>query len=377
MKVGYAGRWSPLDKTAWSGIYFQTYQAIQQQHEVSVFHYHWPWYVRESLILHKQLQKLVNKKAAVEFLRGYAKYFSKQLEKDLKGSKADILFVPAAPQLIAYCNSRIPIIYMADASFYQLQGYYPLFRDIAQYNIDQGIALDKLAFDKSSHCMLASEWAKGSVMHDYDIPEQKLTVVPFGANLEKIPFSDSLKRKPNNCCQLLFLGVEWERKGGQIALDCFYQLKKAGIDVRLTIIGCVPPVAIIDRQIFVIPFLNKNNQEDTEKLYEIMRQTDFLILPTRAECAGIVFCEASAFGIPVISTDTGGVSSYVQDGINGFTLPLTATADAYADIILKLYQDTAAYEQLSISSRNKFESTLNWNHWGQQFNVIADRIVNQ
>jgi glycosyltransferase involved in cell wall biosynthesis len=195
--------------------------------------------------------------------------------------------------------------------------------------------------------------------------------------LEKIPSADSLKRKPNNCCQLLFLGVEWERKGGQIALDSYYQLKKAGIDVRLTIIGCVPPVAITDSQIFVIPFLNKNNQEDAEKLYEIMMQTDFLILPTRAECAGVVFCEANAFGIPVISTDTGGVSSYVQDGINGFTLPLTATADAYADIILKLYQDTAAYEQLSSSSRKLFDSTLNWNHWGRQFNEIADRIVNQ
>lgn len=33
-----------------------------------------------------------------------------------------------------------------------------------------------------------------------------------------------------------------------------------------------------------------------------------LLLPTRAECAGIVFNEASAYGVPILLTDTGGVS---------------------------------------------------------------------
>ena len=82
MKVGFAGRWNPLDKTAWSGTYFNAYQAIKKYNDIEIFYYKWPWHVRERLILHKQFQKLGNKKAAVEFLRGYAKYFSKQLEKE-------------------------------------------------------------------------------------------------------------------------------------------------------------------------------------------------------------------------------------------------------------------------------------------------------
>jgi glycosyltransferase involved in cell wall biosynthesis len=381
MKVGFAGRWSPSDKKAWSGIYFHSYQAIKSQFDTEIFFYKWPWHVRESLILHKQFQKLVNKKAAVEFLQGYAKYFSRQLEKELLKNKVDLLFVPSAPQVIAYCKTDIPIVYMTDATFFQLQGYYPLFNDIARYNINQGIALDKLVFEKSAHCMLASSWAKQSAIKDYNIPEDKITLAPFGANFDATPALTEVKKEKNKVCQLLFLGVEWERKGGQIALETFNILKKSGMPVCLTIIGCTPPGYIEGKNnvsgIKVIPFINKQNKEEAAMLYNITRNSDFLLLPTRAECAGIVFCEASAFGVPSITTDTGGVSTYVEHGVNGFALPLAANADAYANVIQKLFYDDTAYWQMSKNCRKKFEEELNWNTWGNTFSNIAKQLLNK
>jgi glycosyltransferase involved in cell wall biosynthesis len=377
MKIGFAGRWSPIDKTAWSGIYNQTYRAIQKKYPVEIFNYKWSWQVRESLILHKQFQKIIHKKAAVEFLKGYAKYFSRQLEKELLKKKVDLLFVPSAPQLIAYCKTDIPIIYMTDATFFQLQGYYPLFRDIADYNIRQGVALDKSAFENSAHCMLATDWAKQSAIKDYGIDENKITIAPFGANLEKTPGLDELKKEKNKVCNLLFLGVEWERKGGQIALDAFRILQKNGFPSHLTIIGCLPPVAVPDKNITVIPFINKKNKAEADKLYEITRNSDFLLLPTRAECSGIVYCEAGAFGVPSITTDTGGVSTNVQHGINGFTLPLSATAYDYADIIQKTFCNDDVYWQLSKNCRKNFEEELNWDHWGSTFFNIAEKILNK
>lgn len=373
MKVGFAGRWSPLDKAAWSGTYFHSYKAIKKHYPVETFFYKWPWHVRERLILHKQLQKLSGKKAAVEFLKGYAKYFSRQLEKELLKRKVDLLFVPSAPQLIAYCKTDVPIIYMTDATFSQLQGYYPFFSEIALYNIDQGIAMDKLVFKNAAHCMVASEWTKQSAISDYNIPANKITVAPLGANLDHIPSAAEIKKEKNKTCKLLFIGVEWERKGGQIALDTFYALKKTGMPVQLTIIGCVPPVQINDAGITVIPFIDKHKEES--RLYDIIRNSGFLLLPTRAECAGVVFCEASAYGVPSITTNTGGVSTYVQDGINGFTLSLSAAADKYAGKIQELYTNDGAYQQLCISSRKKYEEDLNWDKWGMSFKNIADKIL--
>lgn len=376
MKAGFAGRWSPLEKNAWSGTYFHAYQAIKKNAEVQLFAYTWPWYIRERLIFHKQIQKFRNRKLAVEFLRGYAKWFSKQLENELRQSKLDVLFVPAAPQLIAYCKTGVPIIYMADATFQHLQGYYDSFGNLAAYNIRQGIELDKRAFENATHCMLASDWAKQCAITDYQIPPHKITVAPLGANLDIIPATAELKKEKNKTCQLLFLGVEWERKGGQIALDTFYALQKSGMPVHLTIIGCLPPVPVNDKNITVIRFINKNNKDESARLYNILLKTDFLLLPTRAECAGVVFCEAGAFGIPAVTSNTGGISTYVNNGVNGFTLPLAAGADAYAGKILELFSDEDAYRKLCVSSRKNYETTLNWDNWGKIFYNIADTILN-
>lgn len=366
-----------MDKAAWSGTYFHSCQAIKKYYPVETFYYKWPWQVRERLILHKQLQKLVHKKAAVEFLKGYAKYFSGQLEKELHKRKVDVLFVPAAPQLIAYCKTNIPVIYMTDATFFQLQGYYPLFKDIASYNIKQGITMDKRVFENAAHCMVASEWTKRSAIADYDIPGEKITVAALGANLDIIPSADQIKKEKNKTCRLLFIGVEWERKGGQIALDTFYTLQKKGISVQLTIIGCVPPLVIADPNVKVIPFIDKHKEEEAASFYQLVRNSDFLLLPTRAECAGVVFCEASAYGVPSITTDTGGVSTYVHDGINGFALPVEATAADYAGKIEQQFADEEAFLQLCISSRKKYEEELNWDNWGKSFYNIAEKIMNR
>jgi len=377
MKIGFAGRWNPMEKKAWSGTYFYAYQAIKKRAAVQAFYYNWPWLLRERLIFEKQLQKLNNKKVAVEFLRSYAQWFSKQLEKDLRRTKLDILFVPAAPQLVAYCKTDVPVVYMADATFQQLQGYYDSFSNLAAYNIRQGIALDKRTFENASHCMLASEWAKQSAVEDYHIPAHKLTVAPLGANIDIIPGKGELKKEKNKICQLLFLGVEWERKGGQVALDTLEALNRSGLRAQLTIIGCVPPVPVDKTTVTIIPFLNKNNSSEAGRLYHILRNSDLLLLPTKAECAGVVFCEASAFGLPSITTDTGGVNTYVQNGVNGFTLPLNAAAADYATLIQELLEDKPAYQLLCASSRNKFEETLNWDCWGERFHDIAEKILNR
>ena len=242
MKVGFASRLSPLDKKTWSGTSYYTYQQIKKNNEVEIFNYKWTWLLREWLTMQKSLnRKIFKKHTSVEFLKSYAKYFSKQLQKELKKRPVDVLFVSASSQLIAYLETDIPIIYMTDATFQQLQGYYTNFSNLAAYNIKQGIELDKKAFQHASHCMLASEWNNNSAIKDYRIDANKISVVPCGANLDKIPDASELNMETSGQCRLLFLGVEWDRKGGDIALETFRLLKQNGMNPHLHIIGCAPP----------------------------------------------------------------------------------------------------------------------------------------
>ena len=226
--------------------------------------------------------------------------------------------------------------------------------------------------------MLASDWNKNSAINDYEIDRNKISVVPCGANLDSIPARADLNFETSGQCRLLFLGVEWDRKGGDIALETFHLLKKKGINPHLHVIGCVPPHDLSnEKKITVIPFLDKNKKEDFQQLHTIFLATDFLLLPTRAECAGVVFNEASAYGIPSITTDTGGVNTYVKSEINGFTFPLAANAEVYAEKIDQLLADKQAFQHLKLSARKYYDETLNWDVWGQQFQQIAERIVKE
>jgi glycosyltransferase involved in cell wall biosynthesis len=379
MKIGFASRLNPLDKRSWSGTTYYTYQQIKKNYEVEIFNFKWPWRVREWLTMQKSLNKIFFKKqTAVEFLRSYARYFSRQLKKELKKRPVDILFVSASSQFIAYLETDIPVIYMTDATFQQLQGYYPYFSNLVKYNSKQGIELDRKAFKKTTHCMLASDWNKNSAINDYGIDANKISVIPCGANLDEIPAVSALNMDSSGQCRLLFLGVEWERKGGEIAVEVFSLLKQKGANPRLYIIGCVPPVDISpEKNMIVIPFLDKNKPEDFYQLHNIFLQTDFLFLPTRAECAGVVFSEASAYAIPSITTDTGGVATYVKNGINGFALPRQAGAEIYAEKINQLYADMPAMKNLKLSTRKYYEETLHWDLWGRQFQQIAEKLVKE
>ncbi len=358
---------------------YYTYQQIKKYNEVEIFHYKWPWYVREWLTMQKSLnRKFFKKHTSVEFLKSYAKYFSKQLEKDLKKRPVDVLFVSASSQLIAYLKTDIPIIYMTDATFQQLQGYYPYFSNLATYNIREGIGLDKKAFQKTAHCMLASEWNKQSAIDDYGISTEKISVVPCGANMDIIPAAEDLKPHTSESFRLLFLGVEWGRKGGDIVLDTFRLLQKQCIAVQLYIIGCMPPHDLSkEKEITIIPFLDKNKKEDFLQLHKIFLETTILFLPTRAECAGVVFSEASAYGIPSVTTDTGGVTTYVKNDINGFTLPLEAGATEYASLLEKILSDRNLLKRLKEGSRQYYEEQLSWQKWGYTFQSQAEKCIQQ
>ena len=102
---------------------------------------------------------------------------------------------------------------------------------------------------------------------------------------------------------------------------------------------------------------------------------NFLRLPTIAECAGIVFAEASGYGIPSITYDTGGVGTYVIDGINGFKLPIEANYVDFADCIERCINDEKAYEKLCIKAKEYYEILLNWETWKKSFNDVLKEVI--
>ena len=251
--------------------------------------------------------------------------------------------------------------------------YYDEFSNLLSFNIREGNIIEKKALTKATHIIHASDWAKQSAIIDYGIPNDKISVLEFGANITTQSFKKYPKK--DKTLHILFLGVDWQRKGGDIAIETCRILNTQGIKSMIHIIGPIEvPESCKDiPYIEFIGFLNKNNQCDYERIIQYMSSSDILLLPTQAECAGIVFVEASAYSMPIFTYDTGGISNYVINGINGYRLPLKSDSYEFASKIenciksgeLSLMQEYAA---------NLYKEKLNWAHWSKRFKKIIDNI---
>jgi len=309
----------------------------------------------------------------------HAYFFAKVFQSKLRHKKFDVIFAPRASTQIALLKTDIPIVYYSDTTFKSMYNYYSWFSNFLKISEREGNNIEQKAIRKSKRVILSSQWAADSVINDYNTPKEKVHVVPFGPNVDYIPTKEELlDRKPIGICKLLFIGVEWERKGGQIAVDTLLELKKMGVKASLTIVGVIPPEPMITEDVVVIPYLDKNNKADSNKFNELLLESHFLILPTREECFGVVFCEASAFGLPSLSTDTGGVPTAVIDNKNGFLFKLSDGGKEYANKIVKYFTDyDNLYSKLSESSRKYYEDTLNWKSFGLAIYEIIDDMLSE
>ena len=101
-----------------------------------------------------------------------------------------------------------------------------------------------------------------------------------------------------------------------------------------------------------------------------------MVLPTNYDAFGIAICEASAYGVPSIATNIGGVSQALKDGINGYLVTKGEPAIKYASIIKHVFENNTLYNKLRKTTRKDFETRLNWTIWGQKFNAILEELIN-
>lgn len=371
LKICFLSSVSPFGLNAWSGITYQLYHTLASDHEVF-----WPGPIKPSrwesrvIYIWRKWQDLLGKKYTAHFTLN-AKILARNLRKMFRDEEYDCIVVGAGEsEMIAYLETSLPVIYVADTTFANMVDYYPWHTGLCKSAVRQGNAIEQMAINKSFHIMYSSDWAARSAMDEYGASPQKISVVSFGASLDAVPPSLEVSRHEyTDACRLLFVGTNWIRKGGPLAVDIFNKLKSKGLKCTLTIVGCNPPLPV-QEGLKVIPFLDKEKSDNVRELARLYSENDFLLLPTRADCTPVVFAEAAAYGLPVITTDTGGIFSVIHAGENGFYLPLSAGAESYADLIFQTWDNKERYESLRRQSRQAYEKRLNWKNWLVEFNRI-------
>jgi len=166
---------------------------------------------------------------------------------------------------------------------------------------------ERLLFEQAEVIFAASSDARTSLVRDYGIPETKVVLTNTGLNVaapEHLPVRD------RNRFDVLFVGTEWERKGGPDVLRAFAQVRQRVPYATLTVVGCRPsgnpPPAV--RFVGKIP---------PTAVGAHFASASVFCLPAHQEPAGIAYSEAAAWGLPVVSTTAGNIPDRVVHGRTG------------------------------------------------------------
>jgi glycosyltransferase involved in cell wall biosynthesis len=293
-----------------------------------------------------------------------AKHYSEQVAKRLLQTKADAVISPLINP-IAYLECKQPTVLWTDAVYAGLLGFYPVFSNHSEASIQNGNLITAACLERVRLAIFCSDWAARSAIELYGVDKNKVKVVPYGANIECNHTVDDIKnivkKRSRDTLKLLFIGKHWGRKGGDIVFNITKALHAAGQPVELHFVGCQPPADVeIPAYIKCHGFISKRTPEGRALMTQLLHESHFLFVPSRAEAFGIVFCEANAFGLPCLTSYIGGISTIMKDNINGMTFALDATADVYCKYLIDLMQHYDRYEALALSAFNEYQTRLNW-----------------
>ena len=334
---------------------------------------------RTSKVIWK-LNGLIRKFGAPDLVSDHNRILSKRLgsffREQMRGQKIDILFAPAASIEIAYLESDVPLVYFSDITWNDIIDYYPEYSGFRPIARREGENIEARAIRQAKAVVYPSAWPGKSAHEHYHAHEEDIFEIPFGANLQEPPSREAaLAHRLGPELELLWVGVDWNRKGGATAFECFRELLDSGVNVRLTSCGCIPPKEFEHPKFRVIPFLNKHDPEQRRQLSELFLGAHFFLFPTRADATPLVIAEASAHGLPCLTTATGGIGGHLKEGKNGYMLPPGADGRAYASKIMSLLQEPEAYRALVRESRELFETRLNWDAWGNSMREVFSFVL--
>ena len=380
MKVAYVTPYASGDVHAWSGSVFHVREALAKAGcdilPVDSL-------VEKGRYLGKVREILSKKLTGKTYLRDRSPVlldsYASQVAARCAAMGPDIIFSPGT---IPVANLKIgkPVVFWTDATFAGITDYYAAFTDLSPRTLWEGREMEQRALSNCSLAIYTSEWAAKSAVDNYDVDPAKVKVVPFGANVsaagDEAVVRGLVAARDTATCELLFVGVDWERKGGPIALRVAEILNSRGVPVRLHVVGCEPPGQLPD---FVVRhgFVSKKFPAGAARLAKLFSEAHFLIVPSRAECFGLVFAEAGSFGLPSLAAITGGLPSVVTSGKNGMLFPLEDEGEGYADFIQTQMADPAAYEALALGSFAEFKARLNWDVAGKAVVSLMRGLVNR
>ena len=295
----------------------------------------------------------------------------KQVERGLRNPPRDIaVFNTQVPASLGFqwlgttpyvvCTDITPIQYDMMGDHYGHQS------DALAFVADAKHRTNQRMFANAAKLLPWSSWTAQSMMDDYHIDSDKIEVVAPGVDLESW-FPDE-SRRLSSLPRILFVGGDFERKGGLLLLDAFRRLPEGSAELHIVTRSKIEPEPGV--------MIHGEMRPNSIELRELYQSCHIFCMPTLAEAFGLVAIEASASGLPLVTTNVGGLTDVVLDGETGFLIE-PGDVEALTDRLGQLIADPERCSAMGRAARRHAESRFNANANNQRLVEILLSIVEE
>ncbi len=197
---------------------------------------------------------------------------------------------------------------------------------------------------------------------DFDFPEQERAEfrARFAADWQKI---------------IYFIGRPVHEKGAHLLVQALPLVRAMGIEAKLVIAGgggrghleaLASALGVWEHMYFA----GRVSDGDRDRLYKV---ADAACYPSLYEPFGIVALEAMAAGVPVVTSDAGGLAEVVEHNVTG-TLTFAGNVESLAWGIQHALRDPEHSRWMADNARKRVEYVFNWDRIAQQTKDVYDRV---
>jgi glycosyltransferase involved in cell wall biosynthesis len=225
---------------------------------------------------------------------------------------------------------------------------------------EQAVDCQREVFASCAKVFTLSRWTAASVVADYGIPAERVVTVGAGANLADRPERRVDPTKPS----ILFVGMDWEQKGGPLLVEAFRLVRQRRPEARLHVVGCSPPID--EPGVEIVGYLPRGDPAARHRLAGLYGSASCLALLSAFDCFPNVLLEAQLAGVPVVTLAGQGRPEAVDPGRTGM-LVSSPEPGAVAEAIEVVLADGGT---MSAAARRWAEDRFTWP-------LVIDRVLTE
>lgn len=202
----------------------------------------------------------------------------------------------------------------------------------------RAFSYEKRTYESMQKILVMSEYWRKSFIENFDVPSNKVVNVGFGVNID-IPQSFTKKSNTKN---IVFVGVDFVRKGGDILVKAFNEVitNPSHRDACLHIVGpkVIPEILTLSKyskNIHFHGYLSRENPSDKIKLENVLLSGNLFVLPSLYEPFGNAGLEAMLYGMPVVAPNNWSFPDFIIPDKTGTLLENSVSAEELVHVITR------------------------------------------